>query len=164
MNKILVTFSTDEDVFHFGNIIDGFMVSFSLSEAICEGWFALPRRFPGLSLDSFMLMPDHIHGLISLRKESFPHLSNEEERELMLRRIIYFYKELSTNLVHREGFPNFSWKRGYYRYLISPEKSSLLLREYIISNTRGWNSGRSGFQSSFFRVRSNEPFELILDF
>src|SRR6266853_2730416 len=31
-----------------------------------ETWQALPRRFPGVKLDEFVIMPDHIHSLLWL--------------------------------------------------------------------------------------------------
>ncbi len=35
-------------------------------EMVLAEWEALPTRFPGITIDTFMVMPDHIHGIITL--------------------------------------------------------------------------------------------------
>ena len=52
-------------------------------------WQELPQRFPGIALDEFVIMPDHVHGIIWLNGlvENAPTLSN----------VIGAYKSLTTN-------------------------------------------------------------------
>ncbi len=38
----------------------------ALHAILQETWNALPGRFPGVTLDEFVIMPDHIHGLLWL--------------------------------------------------------------------------------------------------
>lgn len=34
--------------------------------AVEQAWAALPRRYPSVSLDTFVIMPDYIHGIVVL--------------------------------------------------------------------------------------------------
>ena len=47
----------------FGEVVDGEM---RLNDAGRMVWDDLPERFPGLELDAFGVMPNHVHGIIIL--------------------------------------------------------------------------------------------------
>jgi len=51
----------------FGGIDDGQLASNDLGRIVAECWFDLPRHYPHVALDAFVVMPNHIHGIIVLR-------------------------------------------------------------------------------------------------
>src|SRR5437660_2729305 len=43
-----------------------FFVIPELYRSLLAHWHALPARFPGVTLDEFVIMPQHIHGIVWL--------------------------------------------------------------------------------------------------
>lgn len=65
----------------FGEVIDGKMELNRYGEVIQYNWFDLMRRYSDIRLDSFIIMPNHLHGIILLigdRKNSCVIGSNSE--------------------------------------------------------------------------------------
>jgi putative transposase len=49
-----------------------FLLDRLIREIISNAWHELPRRFPSVRLDQFIIMPNHIHGIIWIVKEDLP--------------------------------------------------------------------------------------------
>lgn len=50
----------------FGSVRDGRMRLNVLGEIVWDVWNGLPRHYPHVRLDAFIVMPNHIHGIIRL--------------------------------------------------------------------------------------------------
>ncbi len=50
----------------FGEIHNGEMRLSTLGELVKHCWTEIPQRFPNVELDAFVIMPNHIHGIIIL--------------------------------------------------------------------------------------------------
>ena len=61
-----VTIVTAERAGRFGTIVDGEMNLNGVGQMLLNEWQRLPGRFSGLEVDAFMIMPNHIHGLLIL--------------------------------------------------------------------------------------------------
>jgi len=48
----------------FGDVIDAQMILNGPGRMLQTEWDALPKRFSGIELDAFAVMPNHIHGII----------------------------------------------------------------------------------------------------
>jgi putative transposase len=48
----------------FGEVVGGSVRLSALGRIVEEEWKALPRHFPNIRLDAFVVMPNHIHGII----------------------------------------------------------------------------------------------------
>ena len=59
-----VTICTDGKVNLFGEILGGEMKVNVAGEAVLDAWNAIPERFAAVQLDSFVVMPNHFHGVI----------------------------------------------------------------------------------------------------
>src|SRR5579872_4785320 len=73
---VTVRASTHDPIFEFP----------ALHTILQEMWDALPQRFPGVRLDAFVIMPDHIHGIL--------WLNGLVENAPTLGRVIGAYKSL----------------------------------------------------------------------
>jgi len=49
-----------------GDIVDGAMRLSDLGEIVREEWLALSKRFPTVFLDAFTIMPNHMHGIVTI--------------------------------------------------------------------------------------------------
>lgn len=50
----------------FGNVVNGKMVLNELGVIINQYWQKLPNRFPNIEVDTFVIMPNHFHGIINI--------------------------------------------------------------------------------------------------
>ena len=98
-----------------------------------EKWDQLPQRFPGVRLDTFVIMPDHMHGILWLdgSVKDAPTLGSVVGA-------LKAWVTLSWRNNHQEvHIPCLShlWQRDYYEHVIRNEEDLNLTREYILTNT-----------------------------
>ena len=96
-----------------------------------ETWSALPERFPSVELDEFVVMPNHIHGIVILRSQRGPKLG----------KVIRAFKSISAIAGNRaldRGQRPF-WQRDYYERVIRSETELLAVRQYIRENPLAWD-------------------------
>ncbi len=100
--------------------------------ALREKWHQLPQRFPTVRLDEFVMMPDHVHGIL--------WLDGTLKGAPTLGRVIGAFKAWVTIVwrnYHREAnIPCLShlWQRDYYEHVIRHADDLFLTREYILNN------------------------------
>ncbi|MFC1861616.1 transposase [Chloroflexota bacterium] len=114
-------------------------------------WESLPERFPTVLVDTFVVMPNHIHGILILR--SRPDNVGETARVAQpagsspaptIGNIVGIYKSLCVNkwLKHVQANNIHAiftfWQRNYYEHVIRNEAELNLVREYIILNPLKW--------------------------
>ncbi len=61
-----VTICCEKKEHRFGSIMDGQMILNECGQIAYVEWTKLPERFPNFALDVFQIMPNHIHGIVSL--------------------------------------------------------------------------------------------------
>ena len=61
-----VTICTQGRVCLFGEVVNHTMVPNDAGRMLQTAWDELPDRFPGVDIDAFVVMPNHIHGIIAL--------------------------------------------------------------------------------------------------
>ena len=60
----------------FGEVMDGDMHSNAAGWTVERWWRFLPRRFPGIDVDAFVVTPNHMHGIIVIGTDpTFPRAS-----------------------------------------------------------------------------------------
>jgi REP element-mobilizing transposase RayT len=146
----------------FGEIINGGMRLNDAGRMVATVWHALPRRFPHVALDEFVVMPNHVHGIILLGdRRGEPcvrpvyhrqdHAGEHKVRpyygtaDFSLGRVCQAFKSLTTveywRGVNDHNWPPFSghfWQRNYYERIIRDEKELAVVREYIRHNPSKW--------------------------
>jgi putative transposase len=119
-------------------------------------WLELPKRFPTVELDEFIVMPNHIHGIVILNKQggacpqmrpspaptySAPPSTKNSRPRLGL--IVGTFKSFSSARINREhGTRGPFWQRSYYEHIIRSGKSLDVIRRYIHDNPQRWSFDR----------------------
>ena len=62
-----VTIVTQGRLCLFGEIVGKEMRLNEAGEMVCGFWEALPQRFPGIEMDMFVVMPNHLHGIVVIK-------------------------------------------------------------------------------------------------
>ncbi len=109
-------------------------------------WSELKRRFPGVRLDAFVVMPNHVHGIVGFRR---PAASGSAAFGRTLGELMAWFKTQTTRRythgVRHEGWPRFPgrfWQRNYYDHVIRDEHELNHGRRYIWDNPRKWARDR----------------------
>lgn len=71
-----VTIVTQDRKRLFGDVLDGEMVLNDIGRMVTDFWLAIPNHFSNVELGEFMVMPNHIHGIISITNEKTMMTSN----------------------------------------------------------------------------------------
>lgn len=140
----------------FGRIENGRVVLNELGWVVREEWLNTPRLRPNVALDYFIIMPDHLHGIIVIDNcrgdamhrpgQSFGQSSGDHDRATQrvaptlqsntIGSIVGQFKSVVTKRINqlRQAPTNPVWQRNYYEHIIRNEKSLAEIRQYIISN------------------------------
>jgi REP element-mobilizing transposase RayT len=150
----------------FGRII---AETVGLSEAgtlIWNVWDDLPQRFPRVELDEFVVMPNHVHGILWLLDDPTPvgaglALPGQETSAGLgtassgvpemgraspaptLGGVMGAFKSLSAkavnNALRRSGS---LWQRNYFERIIRDDQELADVRRYIVDNPARWGEDR----------------------
>jgi REP-associated tyrosine transposase len=154
-----VTIVTRNRLCLFGDISDGEMVLSDTGRIAEVSWVGLSSRFPTMPLDSFVVMPNHIHGIITVGAQfiapsSVPHnqagIAQEGavNRAPTLGEIIRTYKAASTRMIRQTANLEFAWQRNYYEHVVRNGESLNRIRQYILENPARWAIDRENPDTS----------------
>lgn len=66
-----ITICTQDRLHLFGEIVEGEMVLGIAGKLIHKLWFDIVNDFPNVTLHEFVIMPNHIHGIIEIVNNVF---------------------------------------------------------------------------------------------
>jgi len=66
-----VTICTNNKTCYFGNVKEGKMHLSDLGQLANKYWLEIENKFPFAVLDHFVVMPNHVHGIINIDKQIF---------------------------------------------------------------------------------------------
>jgi REP element-mobilizing transposase RayT len=123
----------------FGEVDGGLLRPNEAGRMLTDWWGELPGRFAGVALDEFVVMPNHLHGVVLIVE------ARAGDERVSLPRVMQWFKTMTTNAyirgVKQSGWPAFPgklWQRGYYDHIIRDEKDMARIREYIAGNPANW--------------------------
>jgi REP element-mobilizing transposase RayT len=130
----------------FGDVDAGRMVPSLLGRIVEREWHRSAAMRPGLQLDAFTLMPNHMHGIVfigggTLAERTWDAPSRRGgTRPGSLSSFVQGFKAATSSCAAREGVsPGGSvWQRGFYDHMIRTERTLSIVRRYIAMNPRLW--------------------------
>jgi REP element-mobilizing transposase RayT len=127
-----ITVVTQGRACHFGSITNEVFVPAPACGAVSRVWNALPSRFPSVVLDEFVVMPNHVHGLLWIADVPLPQRSS-------LGAIVGAFKSLAAREVNAAVKRTGSlWQRYYYERIVRNEAELGAIRQYILDNPLRW--------------------------
>jgi REP element-mobilizing transposase RayT len=116
-----------------------------------EHWRLIPEHFPHVELGAYVVMPNHVHGIIVIHDRSDAGAS--ERRGTIYRApteqfqkpvpgsiptIIRTFKASVARRIGREYNATGIWQRNYYEHIIRNEADHDRICRYIESNVANW--------------------------
>ncbi|MGZ8484527.1 MAG: transposase [Candidatus Binatia bacterium] len=156
-----VTVVVDDRKCVFGTVTGGGFELSSSGEIVHEQWQWIAKQYPYVAPDEFVVMPNHVHGIISivdLPVDNPPAKSDvgaARERPVLvpappldaaplhrnvktLSELIGAFKTTSAKRIHDAGLKSFQWQRSFYERIIRSEQEAHRIREYIQTNPLLW--------------------------
>lgn len=125
-----------------GEVVDNKMRLNSAGEIVKACWEQLSHHYPHVQLDAFVVMPNHVHGIIILTDYDMPGagLRPAPTKRHELSEIVRAFKSFSSRRINElRNTPGVEiWQRNYYDHIIRNEKSLSLIRLYIRTNPLMW--------------------------
>jgi REP element-mobilizing transposase RayT len=129
----------------FGEIQNGEMILNDFGSIADECWRAIPDHFPFVELGAYVIMPNHVHGIIVIRESvGARHASPLQNTPRgpaphSLGTIVGSYKSAVTRRIGREHNATAIWQRNYYEHIIRNDKDLQRITDYIETNPLRWN-------------------------
>ena len=97
-----------------------------------ETWQALPDRYPGVTLDEFVIMPDHVHFILWLdgTRDNAPTLGQVIGAYKSKTTVVWYNHLKEKNLT----WPGHVWQRNYNDRVIRDTAELEIKRQYIRNN------------------------------
>lgn len=139
----------------FGEIADGEMKLNRYGEIVMECWHNLPNYEPHTELDAFVIMPNHVHGIVVIRDVEVV------TKRHPLSQIVRIFKTSSSRRINgvrnTGGVP--VWQRSYWEHVIRDQDALNRIRNYILTNPGRWHLDRENSE----RIREDDFDRWLID-
>jgi putative transposase len=138
---------------YFGRLSNNAVILSKIGEIASASWKMIPDHFRNTEISEFVIMPDHVHGIIIIGKAKERLIGGDipdnnlgkiirgggctgkynPMHHLGLARIIRWYKGRVTFYARKEDSA-FAWQPRYHDHVIRDPESLEIIREYISTN------------------------------
>ncbi|HEX4499321.1 MAG TPA: transposase [Thermoanaerobaculia bacterium] len=134
----------------FGEVVEDRVELSPLGEVVAEEWRKIPDSFDRVTLDEWIVMPDHLHGILvfkgrppeDLRVSS--RMTPQSLGAVMGQFKSNASKRIWWNLRHRD----FAWQDRFHDAIVRDTDALDNLRAYIRGNPRRWTESRPSGSNS----------------
>ncbi|MEW6536140.1 MAG: transposase [Candidatus Auribacterota bacterium] len=135
-----VTICTRNKTKYFGQIVNGEMHLNRYGTIAENVWIQIPQHYDGVALDEFVIMPNHIHGIIAISTDRIESQDVRTAHYGSLSNIIGAYKSLCTKKFRKfDADADSIWLRSFYDHVVRNDESLHEIREYIRLNPLKWD-------------------------
>lgn len=140
-----ITLNTRNRECLFGDITDGEMLLNGFGEIVANEWIKTGEIRDEIELDAWVVMPNHFHGLVIIRRGTARRAPTMEQFGKpvsgSIPTIVRSFKSAVTKRINeiRKTPGAKLWQRNYYEHIIRNEKSLENIRNYIINNPAKWD-------------------------
>jgi len=148
-----VTICTKDRACLFGDVADGVMRLNQMGHIVRQCWLAIPDHVPHVLLDEFVVMPNHVHGILvmmpthdvgathasPLQNDDTPARPRGPQPRSVASIVGSFKSAAAKRINEHHGTPGAPiWQRNYYEHIIRDDESLNSIRNYIADNPLRW--------------------------
>lgn len=133
----------------FGEITDGRMQLNHAGIMLEHYWRAIPEHFPHVVLDAFVVMPNHIHGILYIHDtpvgaNNYSPLPSaipagmSHGTSKTVGSVVRGFKIGVTKWIRCHTAIHDVWQRNYYEHIIRDDRALQRIRHYIANNPKQW--------------------------
>jgi putative transposase len=148
-----ITICTGQQECYFGNVEHAEMKLNTIGKLAHDYWLEIPQHFSFVVLGPFVVMPNHVHGVLIINKNGIVDESGVETLQCnvstdaaMSKRspkpgsistIIRSYKSVVSKHA-RKHHADFQWQARFYDVIVRDETSYENIFRYIVCNPANW--------------------------
>ncbi|MDZ7714834.1 MAG: transposase [Balneolaceae bacterium] len=165
-----MTICTKNRVHYFGSIKEGKMILSNAGKIVAEEWIKTEEIRDRVQLGKWVVMPNHVHGIIHLKSKKRRDASHASLKALQYKEdgrgpslqaienldyknefgpqhnnissIVRGFKSVCTRRINESKKDHFGWQSGFYDHIIRSQKSLIKIEQYIQENPNRWNDDR----------------------
>ena len=152
-----VTLCTHKRRCLFGRIVEEKMVLNHLGRIVQEEWVRSANMRSEIDLDVYVIMPNHVHGIVFIHSYTIAEEKNDSSREKepyappqkgpakksLSSMIAGFKSSVTKRQKELAGQTKESvWQRNYYEHIIRNDDDLQMVREYITTNPICWEKDK----------------------
>jgi len=166
-----ITMCTQDRIHLFGEIIDNELILNDCGKVANQCWLDIPNHFPHAKLHEFVIMPNHIHGIIEIvenmgihknlnstsnflnsiwlvgEKNFSPQLTEFKSPVKTIGSIVRGFKIGVTKWIRNEYPDSFTknrsvWQRDYFDRIIRDQMEFDRIEKYIFDNPKNWGKDK----------------------
>ena len=164
-----ITVCTHNRAHLFGTITDGTMLANAAGNVAAECWLQIPFHFPNVELDVWVVMPNHIHGIVVITKPptsdaaikaasiaaanvaafatttvpadpQLPHRPRPIGTAGTIGSIVRGFKIGVTKWQRQQSNAPPTWQRNYWEHIVRDDSQMQRIQQYIINNPVQWDT------------------------
>lgn len=165
-----VTICTQNREYCFGRIVDEEMILSESGKIAQQFWREIPKHFPFVQLDEYVVLPNHVHGIIIIDKmdslvvvetpesgvstresqtttdspkttNSRTDAASQKWKPASLGAILNQYKRI-VSIHARKIQSNFAWQSRFHDHIIRNNNRYQQIKNYIVNNPKNWDSDK----------------------
>lgn len=131
-------------------------------ECVAACWRAIPKHFELVRLDEFVVMPNHVHGILFIIDVEATHTSPLQAptgasgpRRGSLSAIVGSFKSAASRQINELSRTAVGpvWQRNFYEHVIQGDAELTRIRQYIANNPVQWELDSDNPMSQKFLPR-----------
>ena len=143
-----VTLNTKGHKEWFGTIERNKMVLNGIGEHAEHSWKLIPNHFLNVELDLYVIMPNHIHGIVIINS-TVETPDRASLHSSALGQIMNQFKGSVKRWANKNGYSTFCWQTRFYDRIIRNEKELYNIRKYIEQNPLRWELDKDQLENIF---------------
>ena len=136
---VFVTLCTTDRQHLFGSVDEGRVHLSPAGVAVDEAWHRIPTYVQGIALDVFVVMPDHVHGILhSGTRNGVSEPARVGDAIRWLKSVVVEAYRVGVRDAAWPPYDRHLWQRGYYDRITRTEMELIATRRYIEGNPGRW--------------------------
>ncbi|PCI24122.1 hypothetical protein COB57_05775 [Candidatus Peregrinibacteria bacterium] len=141
-----ITICTHNQQHIFGKVTISQEISLSKGGIMAKiFWEKIPQHYTHITLKSFIIMPNHIHGILQIQQNTNNDRSSHHFQKTLpnsIGSIVRGYKIAVTKWFRSHTDIHTIWQKNYHDHIIRDENALLNISNYIINNPKKWREDR----------------------
>jgi putative transposase len=121
-----------------GQIVADRVVLSPIGEVVAQEWLRIPRLRPSVTLDTWIIMPDHLHGILMLAplpvSANSAGVEEEKPNTCSLGAVVGQFKKNCTSRIWARHRRDFAWQPRFYDQILRDTEALQSMRTYIQGN------------------------------
>lgn len=135
-----VTVCVRDRVRCLGTIVEADVALSPEGEIVAAEWMRIPVVHPGIDLDDWILMPDHLHGILIFMGARNEPAEPGRWTAGSLGAVVGQFKMRTTKRIRARRHPGFAWQERFYDQILRDDDALNRYRTYIRDNPQRWQA------------------------